>query len=79
MDITAADVGLLTEALMKAGMGHLNAREIVAAGQITVSEYQKTAVGVIKREYARLTIKKAAKRFGWVVVKAGDNKYTVRR
>jgi hypothetical protein len=85
VEFTGQNVELLAEALIESGMvvrhgeAKMWAQRVVRDGTMTVAVGREDLVDKLKRTYAELAVKKAAKRYGWQVRSTGQNKYAMTR
>jgi len=84
VEFTGENEELLEEALVEAGLcihgeAKMWARKVIERGALVVAVGREDLAAKLKRTYAELAIKKAAKRYGWQVKAAGPSKYAMTR
>ena len=85
VEFTGENEELLQQALIEAGLcvnhGYAKdwARKVVERGALVVAVGREDLADKLKRTYAELAVKEAAKRGRWQVQHKGQNKYTLAR
>ena len=84
VEFTGENAALLEEALVEAGLcvhgeAKLWAQRVIDRGALTIAVGRIDLADKLKRTYAELAVKKAAKRYGWQLKATGPRKFAMTR